>query len=557
MFADEKAMCVFNPLFMVEEDFFKIKTKTGELLKLKLNKPQRYVVNFIKKLRAEKKPVRLWILKGRQQGVSTLSEAMIYALTSQQDNRNSLIMGDQEDKSEYLFQMSKLYHEELRRGYPHLAPPLKKSNAKMLEFEDQRSQIIIETAKNINAARAYTYTYVHLSEVATFPDLTGVLTALMQSVPNYWDTMVIGETTANGMNEFYEEWKRAEEGKTDWIPVFIPWFWSEEYSLPLENSQLYPIAGMNFGADNNERKFLEEEQKIKAEFNLTAEQLNWRRWCIVNNCKGDINIFKQEYPSFPQEAFVMSGENFFDRDGMNKQKEVKPVAIGEIFYDNMEYRFRDQQHGRLEIFAYPTRGEEYLVVLDAAEGTPGRDEAAALVLDKALNDVVAVAAGPYTPEELTQIGVNLAHYYREALLIPENKGYGYMVCQLAYQKYGNIYRKITNKTGQIEQSDELGFNTNAITRPTMLARLNDEIKYSSTRLASKRLIDECRAFIVDPKSKKPQAQNGKQDGLVMCRAIAGEVRAQFPSIKLNRVVEEEAYSEPAGAGYGGLARKGR
>jgi len=435
----------------------------------------------------------------------------------------------------------------------------KSCDCKSHEFENQHSQIIIETAKNINAARAYTYQYVHLSEVATFPDLGGVLAALMQSVPNFWDTFVIGETTANGMNEFYDEWKRAEEGKTDWIPLFIPWFWSEEYSMTLQNGQFYPIAGINFGAENNERKFLEEETKLKAEFGLTDEQLNWRRWCIVNNCKGDINIFKQEYPCYADEAFVMSGENFFDRDGLNKQIGYNPTAVGEIFHENMRYIFRDQQHGRIEIFTYPKHNEEYLVVLDAAEGTPGRDEAAALVLDKYLNEVVAIAAGPYTPEELAQIGINLGHFYNEALVAPENKGYGYMVCQLVFQKYGNIYRRVLNKTGEEKATEELGFNTNAITRPTMLARMNDEIRYASTRLMSKKLINECRVFIVDPKTKKPQAQAGKQDGLVMCRAIAGEIRAQLPSLKIDNedYRESQNVQEPVGAGYGGLARKGR
>jgi len=540
---DEKAIVQSDPAFLITGGFLHIKTKSGELLHLKLNNVQKFVLEKINKLREQKKLIRLWILKFRQGGISTLIEALIYALTSQQENRNSLIMADEEDKSNYLFEMSKLYQEKLEETDPHLINPLKKSNAKQLEFEQLHSKIIIETARNVDAARAFTYQYCHLSEVARFPDLKGVLGALMQSVPKYWDTFVIGETTANGMDEFYKEWQKAKKGKTDWLPLFIPWFWMDEYTLSLENGQMYPIDEINFSSDYSSYSFELDEQKIKEEFGLSDEQLNWRRWCIVNNCGGDLNLFRQEYPSTDDEAFIMSGSMFFDKGGMEKQVPMIPIARGDIFYEGMEYIFRELPTGRIEVYEYPKFGEQYIIASDASEAV-GLDEAAALVLNKRLNTTAAIAHGNYSPEELAEIGISLGNWYNQGMIAPENKNYGYMVCQLTHKKYGNIYKKIITRKGEKEHTEELGFNTNSVTRPQMLAELNEEIKNSSTQLNAKALIEECRTFITkrDDKGKvtKVEAQDGFQDGLVICRCIAGMVRNQYPYLKQKKEFKPQA-----------------
>ena len=42
------------------------------------------------------------------------------------------------------------------------------------------------------------------------------------------------------------------------------------------------------------------EIAIKSLYHLDNEQMQWRRWCIENNCNGEIDIFKQEYPSNPE-----------------------------------------------------------------------------------------------------------------------------------------------------------------------------------------------------------------------------------------------------------------
>ena len=532
----ERVAIQHEPLKLVNKEMLHIKTKAGEMIRLKLNTTQIKLFNKIVELRKENKQIRLWLLKYRQGGVSTLIESIIYSLTSQQENLNSLIIADEKEHANNLFEMSKLYQEKLEDTDPHLITPLKKSNEKKLEFDGTHSQIIIASAENTEAAKSHTFQIVHLSEVAYFRDFKTIMSDLNQTVPDLPGTMVIGETTANGMNDFYKEWLRAIEGKTSWIPLFFPWFEMDEYSLPLESGILYPLDGILFDADTSVGTFEQEEKALQKEYNLSDEQINWRRYAIVNKCQGDLNVFKREYPATWEEAFAMSGNMYFDRRGLAKQITKRPIAVGEIFFQNLKWEWRDIPHGRIELFERPQMGEQYLVTGDASEAV-GADEASAVVLNKRMNTVSAVVAGQYPPEDLAQILIALGNFYNQALIAQESKGYGYQVNQLIHANYGNVYRKVINKDGIDVPTDELGFNTTSVTRPSMLAQLAEEVKNNSTTINSEKIVSQMRTFIIK-KDKvgnvtKIEAQTGYQDGLVICRAIASYVRNQYPYNVIN------------------------
>jgi len=527
---DEKVVAGKYPFYLMTAGHLFIKTKSAELIRLVPNSCQQALMDIIKAQRAEGRPVRIWILKARQEGVSTEIEGVVYSITSQVENINALIMADDKEHASNLFEMSKLYQEKLEENInPYLAPVLKKSNEKKLEFEDIHSQIIIATAENADAARSHTFQIVHLSEISKFRDFDGVMTALAQSVPDLPNTIIIGETTANGMDKFYDEWIRAIEGKTDWIPVFIPWFWMKEYSMPLVNGQLHSLEGIKFTSEMSKEVFIHDEVELKAEFNLTDEQLNWRRYAIINKCHGDMVAFNTEYPATWQDAFNVSGVNFFDVRGMQKQKAMEkiPIDIGEIFYENTKYTWRSLPEGRIRLFERPGKYEQYMVAEDASEAL-GQDEASILVGNVRTNRTAATVSGQYPPGELAHVGVMLANYFNGALIIPENKGYGYAVCQDTYKVYGNIYRKTITKKGRVEATEELGFNTNAATRPEMLARLSDVIRLNSIQLLCKEVINQCMTFVTNPTTLKPEAASGKQDGLVICAAIFQQVREERP-----------------------------
>ena len=60
------------------ETFLKIQTKNGSIVPFKLNPAQLKLYGIIQNQRAQKKPVRVIVLKARQLGFSTLTEALIF-----------------------------------------------------------------------------------------------------------------------------------------------------------------------------------------------------------------------------------------------------------------------------------------------------------------------------------------------------------------------------------------------------------------------------------------------------------------------------------------------
>lgn len=469
---------------------------------------------------------KTFIAEGFVSHNSTVIEAIIYAFTSRMKGINAFVIADDLEGANYIFEMQKMYQEYLDK---HLKPRIKHSNEKKLAFAGLNSQILIDTADNPNIGRKFTLQFAHLSEAARFTKpLEEILSGLGHAVPNSAGTMIFLETTANGYNEFYDLWTMAMNGKSDWLPLFYAWHEFPEYSLPLEGGKLYPIDNVRFSTPMEKENFLIDEKMIKEKYHLTDEQLNWRRWDLVNNCSGDVNKFNEDNPSCPQDAFVATGNLYFNREALKRQEIKKPLAIGNIVKEEGRYIFRQDPVGLFKIYEYPLKNEQYVVAGDPAEGLEHGDKTAGIAINKRNNKTVCVYNHNIPPDRFEEDLAKMGHYYNEAIIACENKGYGYSVNQDLYKHYGKVYRKIRTKKGFTEPTLDLGFNTNSVTRPQMLAQLAEEIAEGSTDLLDVDLISQCWTFINNIKRGQPEAEKGKCDDLVLARSIAGQVRIEQP-----------------------------
>ena len=71
---NKKKIDIFDPKVYIP-NFLKIRTKEGEIVNFIPNQPQRKLRDTIEDLRSKNKPVRIIILKARQMGFSTYTEA--------------------------------------------------------------------------------------------------------------------------------------------------------------------------------------------------------------------------------------------------------------------------------------------------------------------------------------------------------------------------------------------------------------------------------------------------------------------------------------------------
>lgn len=203
--------------------------------------------------------------------------------------------------------------------------------------------------------------------------------------------------------------------------------------------------------------------------------------------------------------------------------------LGNLTKVNEGAFFEEDSVGKFRIYAMPTPQGQYIIGGDAAEGLPGGDKSAAVVLNLQFNQTVAVYNHNIDPDQFAYDISLLSKFYNEALVAVENKGYGYTVNQGLFREGVRLHKKIKTKEGVPEHTYELGWNTNAVSRPEMLALLKEEIWDNLTQLLDTDLIKQCWTFMKNPKKGgKPEAQEGCNDDLVIARAIAGRVRQFHP-----------------------------
>lgn len=265
----------------------KIRTKDGQIMPLVLNEAQQYMHERIEEQRARTGKVRAVILKGRQQGCSTYIEGRFYWRTTHKRGIRAFILTHEDDATNNLFDLANRFHENCPSP---VRPSTGAANAKELHFDKLDSGYKVGTAGNKAVGRGSTIQLFHGSEVAFWPNAQAHAAGVLQAVPDEDDTEVIKESTANGLgNYFHKEWQDAEAGLSEYIAIFIPWYWSSEYRKTVPEG---------FALD------AEEEQYMQA-YGLDLEQMAWRRAKIIE--LKDPMLFKQEYPATSAEAFQVSG----------------------------------------------------------------------------------------------------------------------------------------------------------------------------------------------------------------------------------------------------------
>lgn len=495
----------------------KIRTKDGQLLPFKFNNMQLKIDAEIERQRALGKPVRIVILKYRQGGASTYTEGRIFHSTSMNEFTNSLIVAHEEDASTNLFSMSKLYYDEL----PVPLKPMKKSsNAKEVVFEnptlDQkeklnnpglRSRIKIATANNMGAGRSSTTHNLHASEVAFWRDGKTIMLGLMQAVPNTPNTMVILESTANGVGGyFYDEWQRAKNGDSDFVALFFAWFEEPQYEMDVPH---------DFVPTSEERDMMQRFPEI------THRKLVWRRWCIKNNCGGDPETFKQEYPSDDIEAFLVSGRPRFDVPAlMEYQGRCKDGIKG--FYED---KFTPNPNGYIEVWELPKKGKDYYIGADVAKGLVTGDYSAGVVMDDDYN-VAAIWHGHIDPDLFGDQLMLMGNWYNEALIAIEENNHGLSVINRIKEQYWNLYKRTTHNKTTDETRQELGWYTSDQSKRLAIDHLAKLIRERQIGVKSKRFIGECLTYVLDDKGHT-NAQVGSHDDTVMATAIVSKVVEQM------------------------------
>lgn len=503
------------------EEQIKIVTKdaTQGFVPFKLNKAQMYITEKLNEQMEETGKVRAIILKARQQGISTYCSGRVFWKTYFNQHTRSVVMAHDSATSDALFNMSKNLIQNMAG---ELKPEEQRSNAKEIiiktpayKDKDAKGSYRLYTAGSPEAGRGTTPTIAHLSEIAFWQHDEKILAGLFQGISQADGTEVILESTANGaQGEFYRLWKGAVAGENEYIPIFLPWFWTDEYRRKAPE-------GMELSS---------EEEALKEKYELDNDQIYWRRLKIAES--GELK-FKQEYPSSADEAFVVSGSSVFDIDKLDSLIPQAPSSIRT--WDANSKMFDDAKEGKLQIWEYPKFDSPYVLAADVSLGV-GQDYSTAVVLDKDYKVIALYRDNRIDPSTYGELLFYLGRYYNNAFLCVESNSMGIATLQkLESMNYVNMYKQTKIANVSNEEGVRLGFRTTVSTKPVIIGNLKRLITDEAINIPSNIMIQELKDYI-STETGKTEAAPGTHDDTVMALAMGCEVlRTHYDRLVLNRL----------------------
>ena len=473
-----------------------IHTKAGTVVPLRFKPVQLRILEAIERLEAEGKPVRIIVLKARQQGVSTLTEALIYERVRRRSWQSATIIGNETENSDHLFGMFKLFNDR-----DPDAPEKVKSNAKKLEFKSPHgSQVIVTTAKKAHAGTGHTNQAAHISELAKWDRAETTMLSLMQTVPDGADTLAIVESTANGATGYFPTlWHDAEAGRNAWTPIFLAWFEDPEYRMPVGS---YSLSSLGSNPRYNLHPTSDAgpgDELILREQGIDDEQLTWRRWAIDNKCGGDLLLFRQEYPATPREAFLASGSPRFNMVILDRWEQACTEPAQRGTYDARRQWVEGEDAAFVSIWNAAEADETYVIGADCSEGNEGLDYSSAGCLGRRSRRQVATIhghLGEVEADAYAHLLMCLGYEYNTALIVIEVNAYGLAVAEaLLKAQYPNLYfRTVAGEDKDAPPSRKVGWKTSPATKPLLTSDLAEAIRDDSLDVPCVETVRELQGF---------------------------------------------------------------
>lgn len=463
--------------------------------------------------------ISILILKGRQQGFTTLVTAYQLAKSITNKNFEGFTLADESSNSEAIFEnKAKFPYSQL----PDVLKPTEKfNNRRQFLFEKINSSWAVDTATK-NVGRSRTVNFFHGSECAFWRDgIATIQAALGEALTK--NCIKIYESTANGFNDYQKMWESGAH-----INCFFEWWKTSEYRI-------------NFPSEDIKQKFVKDiDQKddwiserlrwLRDEKHLDLEQLYW--YYKKYEAYIDKRLIKQEYPCSPKEAFLLSGDNVFDTEKILARltRIPKPLKVGYFIYDYdgltiRNIRWVNDRNGYIKIYQVPDSPEVTNYCIGGDTAGDGSDYFTGHVLDAKTGVQVAAIKHQFDPDQYTRQMYCLGKYYKNALIGIEANFDSFPIQELQRLGYNNQYVREVQDTYTGKTEKRFGFKTTLLTRPTIISRLIQIVREEVDSINDKDTLEELLTITRNEKGRI-EAPEGGHDDQMMGLAIAHQVRGQ-------------------------------
>ena len=492
----------------IETYFLIDEPKTGQLVPFKFRDVQnKYYDQLIRDYDIENKgitqPIRDIILKARREGFSSLVLALFAVDDLMSDNpTETLVISYRDDATQTFrrryrnFILSYGAHklgyaiEDIQKQpqiFENVAKQVFSIDSTEFELKHNRAHFYCGTASARVGGRGGVVQKLLFSEAAFYPDkkemrAKEVVEGTAQQVDKEAGWIFV-ESTANGdVNHYAKMWEQSEKGESRYKARFYGW-----------------------------RSFYTEEQFeiIKSEFT-------------------DKRMIPQEYPENPQEAFLSSGDRFFDPAISSNIRTEEPL----------------QTLGNWKYYGNFKAGHRYAGAADISEGV-GRHNSSIVVIDfdnkydvdgRLFNKpkVIAVFAdNKIAPDLLAHEIKNGGQRYGNCIMAPERNNHGFATLTVLKDIYYNIYK---------DEKDKLGWQTTFASKPKMMHDLRSAVHENLIDIPDEALKREIVALpstdLNVVKTDEEDETMGHYDR-VIALAIAWQMRALAMPTQIHEMKDDE------------------
>ena len=308
--------------------------------------------------------IRSWVqyrytitLKARQIGFSTLAAAFALWCAIGGGNRQIYMLSRREEDSVALLNKCKVAWLGMPGWVRERAPAALDKTRLQMSFDND--SFIKSSPTASDPIRGETAFLVIADEWASFPNQGEAWNSIEPATDI--GGRLVGLSTAKGEGDFFHRmWVGAITESNTFYPIFHAWD-----AVPGRDQEWY---------EDKKRKF--------------------EPWQL-----------HQEYPANAEEAFIGSGNPYFDLDILREMvaKEPEGVYTIELTRSGAKHDLIEDEHGLFTVWQHPKEGVAYVVGADIAQGLEHGDWSVAYVMDAESGDMVAKWRGKPAPDRFGEI----------------------------------------------------------------------------------------------------------------------------------------------------------
>lgn len=352
-----------------------------------------------------------------------------------------------------------------------------------VELDNQHEKVFRDTNSSVEfwtceAARSKSLTYLIIDEAAFIKNMDEHWKSMYPTLATGGSCIVI--STVNGLGNWYEEWYHAaKSGKNEFHVIELEYTENPEYNNALWVKEMRANLG----------------------------EKGWRQEVL-----GD---------------FLGSGETYVNGETITRLAKstgrTPPIKkmFGEWENDDTgaheDWRMLNPEYnkGALWIWEEPEPGVEYTLSADcsAGVGETGDNNAFEVFRMDTMVQVAEFYSNSIPANDFAQVIHNLGMWYNTALVIVEAAEQGFSVINTLenWLSYENLYYDSRRN------SETAGVVMSRTNRPVFMMQMQTALHNDFITIKSSRLIRELKTFSII--NKKPQAQKGKHDDLVLALAL--------------------------------------